>query len=100
MAIAAAITSRVASVRSRWSCELGIGASVLVALVLRFGDRLPDLSRVRHVLDGELGLIPGGRDLDRPHAEDAVEEALGHVHRADMLERDRGAVLAQDSLLV
>jgi len=48
----------------------------------------------------ELRLIASGRDLDGPDAKDAVQEALRHVHRADVLERDRGAVLAQDASLI
>ena len=48
----------------------------------------------------ELRLIASGRDPDGPDAKDAVQEALRRVHRADVLERDRGAVLAQDASLI
>src|SRR5262249_46955192 len=68
--------------------------------VLRSRDRLSDLAWVRHVGHGEFGLIAGSRDLDRADAENAVEESLGDVHRPDVLERHRGAVLAEDAPLV
>jgi len=41
----------------------------------------------------ELRLMASGRDPDGPDAKDAVQEALRRVHRADVLERYRGAVL-------
>lgn len=66
-------------------------------LILRFRDRLSDRAGVWHVGHRELRLIASGRDLDGPDAKDAVEKSLRHMHGTYVLERDRGAVLAQDA---
>src|SRR5262245_22100699 len=100
----AATSSLSASLRSPLSLGRAIArlpASLAIpAHLLRVRDRFADQMRIGHVDDGELGQVAGGGNLDGPDPEQTIDEALHDVHRADVPERYRVAVLAQDSLFV
>ena len=93
--------------RTKWRSRLGEGTmrqrrlSVLITPhFLGLRDRLSDRMWVGHVDDGEFGFVSGGGNLDRPYPEDAIDEALRDTYGADVSERHRGAVLAQDAPLI
>src|SRR5262245_59065425 len=100
MPLIAATSSLSASLRSLLSLGRAIAcfpASVaILAHLLRVRDRFADQMRIGHVGDGELGQVAGGRNLNGSDPKNAMNEALHDIDRADVAERHRSAVLAQD----